>query len=101
MYLYCSLPDTCYLLSGCWLHTEVYFLSIKGTRVILSDANDLPVHQLEEWKRKVEKKKELWEEHKEKAKRSTENTQQQDDCPRLSRERKHLCSKLGPYWALP
>jgi hypothetical protein len=52
---------------------------------------------LEEWKRKVEKKKELWEERKEKAKRRSDNTQQH---PRLRRERKNLGSKLGPYWAL-
>jgi hypothetical protein len=52
---------------------------------------------LDEWKRKVEKKKELWEERKEKAKRRSEHTQQH---PRLRRERKNLGSKLGPYWAL-
>jgi len=69
----------------------------KGCKAILPDANDLPVHQLEEWKRKVEKKKELWEECKEKAKRGSENTQQ---LPRLRRERKNLGSKLGSYWAL-
>jgi len=52
---------------------------------------------LEEWKSKVEKKKELLEERKEMAKRRSENTQQH---PRLRRERKNLGSKLGPYWAL-
>jgi len=52
---------------------------------------------LEEWKRKLEKKKELWEERKEKAKRWSENTQQH---PRLRCERKNLGSKLGLYWAL-
>jgi len=68
--------------------------------VILPDTNDSPVHQLEEWKKKVEKKKELPEKCKEKGKRRSENTQQQDDCPRLRRERKNLGSKLGSYWAL-
>jgi len=67
---------------------------------MLPDANDSPVHQLEEWNRKVEQIKELSEEHKEKAKRRSENTQQQDDCPHLRRERKNLSSKLGPYCAL-
>jgi len=69
----------------------------KGCKAILPDANDSPVHQLEEWKRKVEQKKELWEERKEKAKRRCENTQQH---PLLRRERKNLGSKLGPYWDL-
>jgi len=49
---------------------------------------------------KVEKKMELSEEHKEQAKRWSENTQKQDDCPRLRCERKNLGTKLGPYWAL-
>jgi hypothetical protein len=29
----------------------------RGCKAILPDANDLPVHQLEEWKRNMEKKK--------------------------------------------
>ena len=69
----------------------------KGCKGILPDANESPVHQLEEWKRKVEKKKGLWEERKEKAKRRSENTQQH---PPLRHERKNLGSTLGPYWAL-
>jgi hypothetical protein len=69
----------------------------KGCKAILLDANDSPVHQLEEWKRTVQKKKELCEERKEKAKRRSENTQQN---PRLRHDRKNLGSKLGPYWAL-
>jgi len=55
---------------------------------------------MEEWKRKVENTKELSEECEEKAQRRSQNTQQQDDCPHLRRERKNLCSKLLPYWAL-
>jgi len=73
------------------------FLKQKGCKAILPHANDSPVHQLGEWKRNVENKKELWEERKEKAKRRSENTQQH---PRLRRERMNLGSKLGPYWAL-
>jgi hypothetical protein len=48
----------------------------------------------------VEKNNELSEEHKEEAKRRSENTQQQDDRPRLRCERKKLGSKLGLYCAL-
>jgi hypothetical protein len=73
------------------------FPNQKGCKAKLPDANDSPVHQLEEWKRKVEKKKKLWEKRKEKAKRRSENTQQH---PRLRRERKNMGSKLGPYLAL-
>jgi hypothetical protein len=69
-------------------------------KAILPDANDLPVHQLEEWKRQVEKKKEPPEGCKEKALTRCENTKHQNDCPRLRRERKNIGSKLGPYWAL-
>jgi len=72
----------------------------KGCKAILPDANDSPVHHQQEWKRKVDMKKQLSEERKEKGKRKSENTQQQDDCPRLRRERKNLGSMLGPYWAL-
>jgi len=69
----------------------------KGCKAILPDANYSLVHQLEEWKRKVEKKKELWKERKEKAKRRSKNTRQH---PHLRCERKNVGSKLGPYWAL-
>jgi len=46
----------------------------KGCQAKLPDANDSPVHQLEELKRMVEKMKELWEECKGKAKRRSENS---------------------------
>jgi len=72
----------------------------KRCKAIHPDANDSPVHLLEEWKRKSEKKKELLEERKEKAKRMSEITQQLDDCPCLRLERKNFGNKLGPYWAL-
>jgi len=45
------------------------FPTQEGYKAILPDANDSPVHQLEEWKRMVEMKKELSEECKENAKR--------------------------------
>jgi hypothetical protein len=70
----------------------------KRRKVILLDANDSPVYQLEEWKRMVEKTKERLEECKEKAKERPENTQRQNNCLCLSHERKTLGSKLGPYW---
>jgi len=69
----------------------------KWCKAKLPDANDSLVYQLEEWKRMVEKMKELWEERKEKEKWRSENTHQH---PRLRRERKNLGSKLAPYWAL-
>jgi len=69
-------------------------------KAILPDANDSPVHQLQEWKRKVEKKTELSEECKEKATRRFENTKQQDDCPHLRCERMTMGRKLGPYCTL-
>jgi hypothetical protein len=52
---------------------------------------------LAEWKRQVEKKKELSEECKEKVKRRSENTPKQDHFPHLRRERNNLGSKPGPY----
>jgi hypothetical protein len=72
----------------------------NGFKAILPDANDSPVNQLEEWKSKVEENKELLEECKEKAKRRSENTQQQDYCPRLRHERNNIGRKLWPCWAL-
>jgi len=68
--------------------------------VILLEANDSPVHRLKEWKRTGEKKKELSEKRKAKAKGWSENAQQQDDFPCLRCEGKNLGSTLGPYWAL-
>jgi hypothetical protein len=72
----------------------------KGWKAILSDANESAVHQLEEWKTKLEIKKELLEEHKEKTKRRSQNPQQEDKCPYLRCESKMLGSLLGPYWDL-
>jgi len=75
---------------------ESMFPKQTGGKPILLDANDSPVHQLDESKTKVEKKKELSEERKERAKRWSENTQQQEDCPHLRCGRKNLGSKVGP-----
>ena len=72
----------------------------KECKALLLDGNDSPLYELEQWKRQMEKQKQLSEECKEETKTVSRNTRQQDDCLRLRHDRNHLGSKLGAYWAL-